>query len=539
MEDNQQNQQNQQKQNIIYENNNKTYNFDTIKQECLTSLSSLLDNYKTSELALSKIKKYCNTLIKTSVENSLKAEITRNERIVDMREKSESFISSFLDSYPQYFYFQNNTFVSYDGEKYELCSEDQISNRIIVILSMNHPLSSRKHKIRASIIKRLRERGTIMAVPSSHTIQNVLRPLYPSIFETRNETKYFLTIIGDVLMKKHSDNVFFVHHRAKEFIDYLISGLTFLKPSSATTLSNLFKYKFQNHSFANSRSLRIQGSGDSLYYPNINVIDLFFVAQYYSTRYGTSEDMLSVSHNLSNNVKILGNIGSEQGLIDWFIDEAFIPSENETLNIKTVQFMWKRFCTKKKIPNAIQNNNIVKLALNNDKVSNSFDNNKHSFINYKGNHEFNPSIDIFNRFWEETIILTDSNEPNYEFKQLEIDELITLFTSWERKHMSKLHHRHSIPNLPNLDEDVIVSYIKHFYPSVDIEDEKYLNGITCSLWDKQREVSDFIEHYLEENSDDGTSPVEAMYREYRDQMLRTNLSIANKGYFEKIYNHFV
>ena len=102
--------------------------------------------------------------------------------------------------------------------------------------------------------------------------------------------------------------------------------------------------------------------------------------------------------------------------------------------------------------------------------------------------------------------------------------------------MSKQHHKHSIPNL---DEDVIISYIKHFYPNVEIEDEKYLNGITCNLWKKEREVSDFIENYLHENSDDGTSTVEAMYRDYRDQMLRTNLSIANKGYFEKIYNHFV
>ena len=405
-----------------------------------------------------------------------------------------------------------------------------------MLLSMDKILSNRKHKIRASIIKRLRDRGTIMAVPSSNTIQNVLRPLYPSIFETRNETKYFLTIIGGALMKKHSDNVYFVHHRAKQFIDYLISGLTFLKPSSGTMLSNLFKYRFQNHSFINSRSLRIQGSGDSLYYPNINVIDLFFVAQYYTMRYGSSESMLSVSSSLSNNVKILGNIGSEQGLIDWFIDEAFIPSENDSLNVKTVQFMWKRFCSKKKIPNAIQNSCIVKLALNNEKVASAFDNNKHCFINYKGNHQFNPSIDIFNRFWEETINFTDCNEPNYEFKQLEIDELITLFTSWERKHMSKQHHKHSIPNL---DEDVIISYIKHFYPNVEIEDEKYLNGITCNLWKKEREVSDFIENYLHENSDDGTSTVEAMYRDYRDQMLRTNLSIANKGYFEKIYNHFV
>ena len=518
--------------------------FQTIKDSCLTSLTMLIDNYKDNEFALLKIQKYCTSIIKTSVEHSLQNESNRNERICNIREKSETFINSFLDSYPQYFYFQNNTVVSYDGEKYELSSEDQISNRVIMVLSMDPVLSIRKHKLRATIIKRLKDRGTIMAVPSSHTIQNVLRPLYPSIFETRNETKYFLTIIGDVLMKKPCDYVYFIHHRAKEFIDYLNSGLTFLKASSGTSLSNIFKYKFQNHSLENSRCLRVQGSGDSLYYPNMNIIDVFFVAQYYSTRYGCAENMLTQlsshgSHELTKMVKILGSIGSEQGLINWFIDEAFIRTENENdiLSTKTVQFMWKRFCNKKKIPNAVQNNNVIPLVLNHQSILyySSFDNERNLFVGYTGNHKFNPSVDIFIRFWEETITCSTPDENNYEFKQLEIDELNTLFTSWERKHITR-NHRNSIPNL---DEDAIMSCITHFYPNVEIEDEKYLNGITCSLWDKQKEVFEFIETYLEMNQENISSPIETIYRAYREQMLRTNLSIANKGYFERIYNHFV
>lgn len=527
----------------------RNLSFEERKQQCFMSIENMLTKYKDNEMALSKIQSICTDIL-TTIDAYMQQQSNREEKLNKLRERSESFITSFLDTTPQYYYFQNNTFVVYDGEKYVLTSEDNISNRIVMLLSNDNELACRKHKIKSTIIKRIRDRGTSLAVPSSQTIQNVLHPLYPSVFETRNETKYFLTIIGDVLAKKPCELTYFVHHRAKEFIDYLLSGLTFLKASSASSLSTLFKYKFQNHAFLTSRIIRIQGSGDTLYYPNINILDVFFVAQYYSNRYGNADSLLQQMsfNNVAQHAMILANLENEKNIVEWFAKEAFVQNSNSNSNsnstnntetqswvcidVKTIQFMWKRFCQKMKIPNVIQSNAIIPLLLEIEPYKNAYDKDLKCFIGYSGNKQYNPAVGLFNEFWDDTITtFTQTENADYEFKQLEIDELAILFNSWVRKR--------GIQNSRNgfsmLDEDEIISCIKHFYPFVDIENGKYLNGVSCSLWDKQKDVFDYIETQIgltQQTSD-------YLYRAYCNRTLRTQLCVASKGYFEKAYNHIV
>lgn len=548
--------------------------FDNLKKSCIQHITAQLDKYKNNEFALNKLHRYCSEIIPNSIETSVKNNTTREEKMNKLRDKSETFITTFLDSYPQYYYFQNSTFVTYDGEKYSISNEDNISNRLVMLLSMDVELASRKHKLKTTVIKRIRDRGTNIAVPSSNTIQNILKPLYPSVFETRNETKYFLTVIGDVINKKTGDLTYFVHYRAKEFIDFIISGLTFLRPNLATSLSNVFKYKFQNHNFTNSRIIRIQGtSGLSLYYPNINIIDLYFVAQYYSNRFGSAEALLQLLNfsNISNHSMILAKYGNETKIVEWFINETLIPSSNpvvstnetnqtnhtnntneEGIDTKTIQYMWKRFCQTKKIPNVIQNSALIPIILTFDKLSQSFDKDKKIFKGYIGNQLYNPSINLFMEFWNDTITfipstntISETSHTNIfddDFKQLEIDELSTLFNSWLRKRTNH-NSRYAINTVNNsqiLEEEEIISFIKHFYPDIDIEDDKYVNGITCSLWDKQKEVFEFIETNNDDELNEVSTPktVDTLYRNYCQKMLRTKLCIASKGYFEKAYNHF-
>lgn len=530
------------------------------KQQCIDALETLFQKYSDNEMAIDRIHKVCVELFHQSIDTYIQQQVSREEKLNKLREKSEWFMNSFLETPPEYYYFQNNTFVAYDGEKFMLTSEDHISNNIVVMLSNDIDLACRKHKIKATILKRIRERGTGMAVPSSYTIQSVLQPLYPSIFETRNDTKYFLTILGDVLSKKHSENVYFVHHRTKEFIDYIISGLTYLKASSATSLSNLFKYKFQNHAFNTSRVIRIQGEGDTLYYPNLNILDLFFVAQYYSNRYGSADNLLQQPSfsNVARNALILANLGDEKSVIKWFTDEALIAvnvaassgspqlsSPADTIDAKTVQYMWKRFCQKMKIPNVIPISTLIPSIVGIEKYSTAYDPEQKVFRGYIGNTLYNPSVGLFIEFWEDTIthnsLINETNQnatnsvddPYYEFKQLEIDELATLFNSWARKR----GHNISRNGFTMLDEDEILSCIKHFYSYVNIEDDKFINGINCSLWDKRKDVFDYIETHIEITPDTTPRSADSIYRTYCNRTLRTSLCVASKGYFERAYNY--
>lgn len=540
-------------------------------ETCIECIVSLLEKYSDNDIALERIQKLCVDIIPHSIEAYVSQQETRESRLTKLREKSEWFMRAFLDSAPEYYYFQNNTFVSYDGENYSIISEDQISNRIVKSLSDDTDLACRKHKIKSAIIKRIREKGTSQAVPSSSTIQRVLHPLYPSIFETRNETKYFLTILGDVLTRKHCDLTYFVHHRAKEFIDYIISGLTFLKASSATALANLFKYKFQNHAYATSRVIRIQGEGDSLYYPNIDVIDLFFVAQYYSNRYENADNLLRQPSftNVARHAMILVNLGTEEQAIRWFASEALVhvqphahtdapegesqhnPS-SEHIDTKTVQYMWKRFCQKMKIPIVVQIASVIPTLLSIEPYKSSYVEEQKVFKGFVGNRQYNPSVGLFLKFWDDTMKVTSTPGPPHsstpvgdagtgtdadneygDFEQLEIDEVATLFNSWVRKRGQPTPRT----GVTILDEDEILSCIKHFFPSVTVQEAKYINGVTCSLWNKKSEVSDYIETSLELTGDTAPPTSESLYRAYCNQTLRTGLCVASKGYFERVYDN--
>lgn len=213
-----------------------------------------------------------------------------------------------------------------------------------------------------------------------------------------------------------------------------------------------------------------------------------------------------------------------------------IKAEGEKVDLETVQFMWKRFCQKKKIPSAIPNGSVLNLLLTIPELSSAYEPEKKQFIGYTGSREFNPVVALFTKFWEQTISYrVDPAINDDDLDQLELDELGTLFSSWLRTKNIGSSSRNSFNPL---DEDELLSCVKHFYSDkVEIEDEKFVNGIVCSLWQKEKDVCDFIEAYLDLKDDGRPTTIDAMYREYCRQMLRSKICIANKAYFERVYNH--
>jgi hypothetical protein len=72
-----------------------------------------------------------------------------------------------------------------------------------------------------------------------------------------------------------------------------------------------------------------------------------------------------------------------------------------------------------------------------------------------------------------------------ESSELEIDEITKLFKSWVTGSKANM----------NINEEVILKMIRHFYPEVVIEDEKYIMHIKCSLWDKHNEVVNSLDMF--------------------------------------------
>ena len=59
-----------------------------------------------------------------------------------------------------------------------------------------------KHKTKTHIIKLIKERTLFTSIPETYTIQTVLGFLQTTLFETKDAAKYFLTVLGDNILKK-------------------------------------------------------------------------------------------------------------------------------------------------------------------------------------------------------------------------------------------------------------------------------------------------------------------------------------------------
>lgn len=517
-------------------------NLSAIKERCLAEICQLFDKYKDDYYAIERIHKHCTEIMPHAIESSVQQHSQREERKIELKESSSAFIENFLYSELTFFYFSSsNIYVSYDGSEFKIISEDEISTKVILELSNNATLCVWKHKIKASILKRIKERDLSEIVPSSSTVQKVLSTIWPSVFATRDEAKYFLTIVGDAICKKEIENVYFVHERAKRFIEQIAHGIIFFKGLSASAISNSFRYKYQSTPYSLCRVIKIQGHGDNLISPQIDPLELYFVAQYYSLRYGSADNFLSKASIKSEvqHARIIADLAGPQEAIAWFAKEALVVSDQPQNNInneqvldgRAVLFIWKRFCQKQRIPSIISMNQIVPLLRTLPVFNEHYDETKSAFLNTVGNNEYLPSVALFNEFWQATIKESynlDEDSIEYELEQLEIDEIVTLLGSWLRKN-GKIKTTHA-----PLEDEEVLACIKHFFPHIRIEENKYVFGISCSLWNKQKDIRDFLDEYLMFTDNQTPSAYCNLYRAYCREKLRTAICLANKNYFDKV-----
>ena len=80
--------------------------------------------------------------------------------------------------------------------------DDIVYNLLSTVSYDNKSLIDWKHKTKISLLKKIKERSIFSVIPESKTIQYVLNLLTPTYFLTKNEAKYFLTCIGDNILKK-------------------------------------------------------------------------------------------------------------------------------------------------------------------------------------------------------------------------------------------------------------------------------------------------------------------------------------------------
>jgi hypothetical protein len=501
-------------------------------------VEQLYDKYKNDEYMRHRFHYHMTSLLSTTLENESKNHEKRLIRTDNLTNEHQQFIQIFLSENQYYFLPNNNCFYYYDGKNYSQIKEDIIHHQLLMTISKDKKLIEWKYRTKTSVIKQIKERHLFKSIPESDTIQNVLALLHPSIFADKNQAKYFLTILGDNILKKNNDFVFLIKPKAKKLLAE-IDSIAYIYTAFTNITSNFVTKYHENYDYKNCRLLKMRSSLGVDVWRNMlteNILDIVCVAAHYSQRFGNAENFIqNVSNDdvLKSYTLFLTN-NTTSSIVDTFCDHCIQSYDVDistvdtklksklTISWKNMHYIWKLFISKLSLPSAIYLTvlkTVLKERFQYDETTDTF---------YGVTSKYLPCVSDFIYFWENNIYSASQDN------EFELDELCVLFKKWTSEN--------STVSLSNgtISETDVLKILNHFFPSIEIFDKKYILGISCSMWDKNTDIYNALvtlkETYhtksiLEDNH--ALIAFDEAYDFYFQKNKPISKYIASKKYFEK------
>ena len=520
-------------------------------EQSIGSVSSLMEKYKDDPYMFAKVHNYVCFQLPNIMENIKKNYDERQQRIAGLTVEQDGFIERFLNMHRYFYVSTTDTFVLYNGFHYEVITEDSILHHILTTITSNETqLMDWKQRTKVYLMKRIKENVLCKSVPESETIQFVLENIHPVLFETKEEAKYFLTILGDNILRKKHDVVHFMSPKAKTFLRELSNVSLYLFGVNATST---FKHKYYDHEYERCRMVKINDTIETEHIwgqilQNVSV-DMLCVACHYSLRYGSSDEYIlrfSNQYTLETSVFYLKNNSQEQ-LVNQFIADYLQVSLNGTttfisaspgttppvissnlslaLSSNTQSFNPLTNTMINTMTNTLSNtlpNNIIanhstsrQISWKNmqylwshflssirlptvmfqqdlkqkltQKLSENYKEETDTFIGVSS--RFMPYIRAFIHFWENTIEYDETGE-------YEMDELCMLYKKWLTSQPKTHHGGYGVSNM--LNEKQMLDLILYYFPNIEIEKDKYVYQIRCRMWDKQMDIQIALDQMREQ-----------------------------------------
>ena len=479
------------------------------EENLLSIVKSMYDEYKDNPVIFKKLSD-CIEQLPEGLKNTNEMIISRENRKNKLVSESESFINKFLHTHNFFYHTSSDLFFEYKDNTFTLVREDDVQHTILTNISSNKVLMDWKHKLKIRILKKIKGRDIFSCIPESETIQYVINKLCPHVFNSKEKAKYFLTILGDILLKK-CNLVYFINSKAKKWLKELnyLACMMF----GTQSLTNIFKFKYYDHTFSECRILDVRDTMNIedwiSEFKSGHGLDLFCVAVYYSTRYESADNFLTEhckDEKLKTHTLYLKN-NDNKAIINTFCEKNIESSDDCSVSWKDMQYLWKDHIDSEKLPNVFFITTLKSLLMEKYK----YDNEKEVFSDCTS--KFLPKVSKFIQFWNDKIIINeDSNE------ELEIDELCSLFSNQCKT---------------NISEKTILDLIKHYYPDTLIEDDKYVLNASCIIWNKKQDIIDTLKKYkqtvqeIDVYSDE--MPINELYQYYCGIKRKF---IVSKRYFE-------
>ena len=525
--------QNNLEQNNLEKNNLEQNNLEKNNLEQISvTINELFEKYKNNVYMTHRLETHLLNL-PNMLEQENKKYDERVSRFNELTLEKDNFHKVFLSKH-QYFYMPyNNIYYEYDGKTYKIIKDDDIHHRLLSTITDEGKLIQWKHKTKQNIIKNIKERSLFRSIPETYTIQNVLSFLQ-TVFQTKTEAKYFLTVIGDCLLKKNTDFLmYFVSPTIKKIVS-MIDSIGYITTGNSIMNNFITKYH-DSHKLSLYRLIKINETTNTLSYEIIkdvlnNIgIDLLCVATHYSEQYGYSDNYLKIKAENSVKDCIFYFVKNQlENVIDNFINQCVEHvSSDSNITWKNMHYIWKLYLTSINIPNMIYSTQLQTIL--SSKLEHTLENNVINFTHITS--KFLPNVSSFLSFWETHMVVT--NDINIDDDEYEIDEISTLYKNSDQK------------NTQISDANMIKMICHYFSPQVEIIDNKYITNVKCNLWSKQDDINEILYSYKFNLNNMGINPhldlisFDDLYYSYKTYFKAKGLveqkicPIVSKQFFEK------
>lgn len=517
-------------------------------QEYLDIIKQLYNQYENDAYMSKRLQLHITNILPITLENEAKNREKRVTRTHFLTNEQNIFIQVFLSKH-KYFYLQNNEcFYKYNGQNYGPVKVDDIHNQLLSNISKDGTLMDWKYKTIDAVIKHIKDRNILHSVPESYTIQHVLKLLSPAIFSDKMQAKYFLTILGDNILKEKEkekeDLVFLVKPKSKKLINEIRSIAYIMIGMPNITYNFISKYH-ENYNYENCRLLKLNDSLSIDIWKSLLKkygLDILCVAAHYSNRYGNSEACIQHKNIEFINYTLYLKQNSIASIIERFCTESLetvkhndiigtTTSSKVTMNWKNMHYIWKQYISRHSFPSMIYVNQLKTL------LKERYNYNEENDTFYDVTSKYLPVVCDFIQFWEKTIIIKDYQLSVIDgdfINELEIDEVCELFKKWV------LNNSDNAQSSGTICENDAFKILKHFYNDVEIFDNKYIIGASSSTWNKIQEITMFIDLFksLQQNETNSLISFDTLYDKYctfccNKNNKKTTKLVVSKKYFEK------
>ena len=491
-------------------------------KESITALEEIYEKYPDARIHY-KILEF----IKQELPERLDSFIERQQRQEQLEQGTEAFINEFLiNSEIKYMYIgKSDIFVKYDGSEFKLVNESDILHKILTGISGNKDLLPWKYKIKNMIIKKIKETSLFNTIPESKTIQTVLSFFTPFLFETRDAAKYFLTILGDNILKKQQDLIHLVDIKMKEFITSLSDNI-FSYFKNKYHIDTTIKYAWYEHPYKKCRILTVNNTVANSNYWNTfvkyHILDIMAVAVHYSNRFENSDKF---AINITSDTTIVNSryliTHDENTILEKFIHDSIIKVDDATakISLKEIHYLWKNFLSNNSLPSIIFMSQLkTKLA-----AFLRMEENGEQFVGVASKYLGNS--DILRRFWRDNMVEEIDED-------IELTELYHIYKKWAHESSIEIQ----------IGEKTFLSILEHFY-EIELRDDKYIKNFKCLLWDKRDEILTILNDLkiaYKFSPDCFEKSIDTVYIDYCNRCRsKFNYRVVNKQEFKKYINQII